>query len=99
MKIKISLLALLLLCSSIAFTTQASAKNSSKQLTEIRVMEIKQRVEQIRDMDLNHLNKAERHGLRLELKGMKTELRNADPVIYISAGALILIIIILILVL
>ena len=62
-------------------------------------MEIKQRVDQIRSMDLSHLNKTERIGLRKELKGMNKELRAADPVIYISVGALLLIILILILVL
>jgi len=96
MKIRIYFFALMLMFSSMAVTTQAATKGTTKDQTEVR---IKQRVDEIRAMDLSHLNKAERKDLKQELRGMKKELRSADPIIYVSGGALLLIIIILILVL
>jgi hypothetical protein len=98
MKIRIYLFAFLLL-SSLATTMPAAAKNMTKEQTEVRVLEIKQRTDQIRAMDFSRLSITERKGLKQELKGMNKELRTIDPVIYISAGALILIIVLLILLL
>ena len=99
MKTRIYLFALMLMLSGLSVSTQAAAKNSGKAQTEVRIMEMNQRVNDIRSMDLKHLDKSERTGLKTELKDMKNELRSMDGVIYISAGALILIIIILILIL
>ena len=99
MRTRIYLFAFMLLLSTIASVAPASAKEMTKAQTEVRVSEMKQRVEQIRAMDLKSLNNAERVSLKHELKDMKKELRQLDGVIYISAGALILIIIILILIL
>lgn len=99
MKIRIYLFALMLMCTGVAATTQASAKEMSKEQTEVRVAQIQERVHQIKAMDLSHLNRAERINLKHELKDMKSELRNSAPYIYISAGALILIIILILLLL
>ena len=98
MKIRIYLFALMMAVTSFATTTQA-ATLTAKEQSEMRVTEIKQRVEQIRSMDLSSLSKTERVNLNQELKGMNKELRQLDGVIYISVGALILIIVILILIL
>ena len=98
MKIRIYLFALMMAVTSFATTTQA-ATLTAKEQSEMRVTEIKQRVEQIRSMDLSSLSKTERVNLKQELKGMNKELRQLDGVIYISVGALILIIVILILIL
>jgi malate/lactate dehydrogenase len=98
MKIKIYLFALMLTFTGMAINAQA-ATNLNKAQSEMRVAEISQRVDQIRAMDLSHMNRVERLSLKHELKGMNKELRQMDGVIYISAGALILIIVILILVL
>ncbi len=99
MKTRIYLFALMLLFSGLSVSTQAAAKDLGKAQTEVRIMEMNQRVNEIKSMDLKHLNSSERTGLKHELKDMKKELRAMDGVIYISAGALILIIIILILIL
>ena len=98
MKIRIYLFALMLAFTSFATTTHA-ATLTAKEQSEMRVTEIRQRVDQIRSMDLSNLSKAERVNLKHELKGMNKELRQLDGVIYISVGALILIIVILILIL
>ena len=98
MKIRIYLFALMLAFVSITNTASAATELTKAQ-SEIRVTEIKQRVDQIRVMNFSKLNKNDRVQLKHELKGMKSELRQIDAGIYISAGALILIIIILILIL
>lgn len=99
MKTRIYLFALMLLFSGMSVNANAAEKNMTKAQTEVRISEMKQRVDQIRAMDMSHLNATERTGLKHELKDMKKELRAMDGVIYISAGALILIIILLILLL
>ncbi len=58
------------------------------------------RLQQIREMDKNHLTSSEKKELRTELKAMKKEFR-ADKRngIYLSIGGLIIIILLLILIL
>ena len=65
-----------------------------------RVLEIKDRLEAIHAVDRSTLTKAERAELRSELKELKQEVKaiNAQqPVIYISATALLIIILLIIL--
>jgi len=67
---------------------------------EARIVEMKQRVEQIKAMDKSQLSRAERKALKDELKSMNKEakvIRSGG--IYISLGALIIIILLLILIL
>lgn len=99
MKTRIYLFALLMMCSGLAVTTQASAKVENKEQAEIRVAQIQERVTQIKSMDLAHLQKAERTNLKHELKDMNKELRTMGPYVYISVGALIVIIILILLLL
>ena len=101
MKIKVHLLALLALCSGLAITTNAAAKNNkATEQQEVRVMEIKNRVDQIREMDISQLNKDQRISLKRELKDMKAELRQMGPIVIVmSVGVLILIIVLLLLLL
>ena len=99
MKNKIRLFALILMLSSAAFTAPASAKEANIEKKEMRVMEIKNRVEEIKSMDFSKLDKVQRQDIRHELKDMNKELRQIGPGIYISVGALIIIILLLILIL
>ena len=100
MKTRIKLLAFVLLLSTSAFTAQAaSEKTMTKEQTEARVTQIKERVEQIESMHISSLDRVQRKELRHELKNMSKELRDGTTYVYISAGALVLIIIILIIVL
>ena len=99
MKIRARFLAIMLLICSISFTFPAMATDMTTAQKEARVMEMKSRVDEIRAMDLSHMDKLQKKEIKSELKQMKSELR-ADPTyIYISGGALLLIIIILILIL
>jgi len=110
MKIKIHLIALMLLVSGLSITTAASAKATAAAVTttnamtidqqQMRANAIKDRVEEIKAMNISEMSATQRKELRHELKGMNKELRSMDPtVIYISGGALILIIILLIILL
>ena len=99
MKIKTHFIALMLLFSGVAMSTQASAKNSAAATTEqqqVRVAAIKERVEEIKNMNVAQMNSSQRKEVRHELKDMKQELKAMDPTgIYISGGALLIIIIVL----
>lgn len=76
----------------------AAEKVMTKEQTEARVLAIKDRVAEIKAMDMSHMSNAQRKEIRNELKNMKKEL-NSPTYIYISGAGLILIIILLILLL
>ena len=99
MKNKILLFAVLLMVSCVPSMARATDKETSTSISETRIAQIQDRVDAIRAMKFSTLTSSDRKELRQELRGMKHELRSSDPVIYISAGALILIIILLILLL
>ncbi len=66
---------------------------------QVRIEEIKDRVEAIKEMDKTQLTKEDRVALKEELKNMKHEARVIRGGVFISAGALIVIIILLIIIL
>lgn len=91
---------MLLMLSGLSFNSQAAIKNATAATAnEVRVMEMKQRVEEIRAMDMSKLSTSDRKAVKHELKDMKKELNQMGPVVIISAGALILIIILILLLL
>lgn len=79
-------------------SAMAAEKTMTKEQTEARVMAIKDRVAEIKAMDMSHMSNAQRKEIRNELKEMKKELKS-PTYIYISGAGLILIIILLILLL
>lgn len=110
MKIKSLLLAFVLMFTITATTLNAAPLSKKafeeKALTmtpeqkEARLIEMKQRVEQIRAMDRSKLSRSERKALREELKNMNKEAKaNGSSGIYISLGALIIIVLLLLLLL
>lgn len=99
MKTKIQMLVMVLMLSGLSFNTKAAEKNTTEQAQQVRVMEIKQRVEEIRAMDIASMSATERKAMKHELKDMNKELRHMEPYVVISVGALLLIIILLILLL
>ena len=99
MKTKIQMFVMLLMLSGLSFNSQAAAKEMNKEQAQVRVMEIQNRVAEIKALDMDHMSANDRTAVKHELKDMKKELRQMEPYIYISAGALILIIVILILIL
>jgi hypothetical protein len=82
----------------------ASPETHRPQLVELKTKQLSQReadrlvarVYEIRSMDLNALNKAERSTLRKELVSIKEQLSHPAGGVYISVGGLILLILLLI---
>ena len=70
--------------------------NKENKLSAEEITCLKNRVEEIRNMDKSSLTSAEKSELRTELKGIKESVRRSDGVIYIGSGTLILIIILVI---
>jgi hypothetical protein len=64
-----------------------------------RLGEIKNRVNEIKEMDKSGLTKPERKDLKKELRDMRREARVISGGVYLSAGAIIIIILLLILIL
>jgi malate/lactate dehydrogenase len=98
MKTKIQFLAFLLFFSLTGFNTQAAEKTMTREQAEVRVIQIKDRVNEIKAMDFSKLSTEQRASLRSELKSDKKELKDI-PVVIIPLGALIVIIVLLIILL
>jgi len=78
--------------------TTVTDKKENK-LSENEISNIKNRVEEIRDMDKTNLTRTEKRELRKELRVMKSTMhRDNGGYIYIGGSTLLLIIIILILI-
>lgn len=87
--------------------TTFAAKNDSKSTTPVatenklsteELSQMKNRVEEIRNMDKSEMTVSEKRELRKESKGIKENVRKSGEVIYISGGTLLLIILIIILI-
>jgi len=65
---------------------------------QVRIEQIKLRVDEIKKLDKSTLTKAERKDLKKELKDLRKEAR-ATKGVYLSVGAIIIIILLLILIL
>ena len=100
MKIRNYLLVLALTFFSFGNFNQVIAReNITKEEAQARGAQIRERVDEIRNMDLSTLTRTQKVELRHELKDMKKEMTESPVLIVISGGALILIIILLILLL
>ncbi|WP_143959348.1 hypothetical protein [Litoribacter populi] len=62
-----------------------------------RLVEIEDRVEEIKAMDFSDMSKEERKDVRKELKEMNKEAKQLSGGVYISVGAIIIILLLLIL--
>ena len=66
---------------------------------QIRALEIKERIKEIKEMDKTQLTSDQKKALRTELKEMKKEARAMNPTyIYISGAGLIIIILLILLI-
>jgi len=89
----------------ISFNSVQAADRPAKNPTEltaeqtIQLEKIKNRVEEIRNMDKSNLTTSERKALRKELREMKNQARAMSGGVYLSVGAIIIIILLLILIL
>ena len=64
-----------------------------------RLEELEARVYEIKEMDLENMERAEKRKIRHELKDIQKEMKVQDGGIYISVGAAIIIVILLIILL
>lgn len=71
---------------------------SENTLSAEEISKMKNRVEEINDMDKSEMSAPEKRELRKESKGIKKSVRRSDGVIYIGGSTLLLIIIILLLI-
>ena len=106
-KISIAILSFLLtanIVSTYAATIDNSRPNNVRleRMTDkqknVRLEEIRARVNEIKEMDKSNLSKSERKAIQKELREMKKESRETRGV-YLSVGAIIIIILLLILIL
>ena len=98
MKTKISTIVLFL-----AISLGASASNGSGNATEPtnqRVIELTERVNEIKEINLKELDRKEKKALKGELRAIEKELKTSglDDKVSISIGAIIIIILILIII-
>ncbi|MEP5613099.1 MAG: hypothetical protein ABJP45_12665 [Cyclobacteriaceae bacterium] len=98
MKTKISIIALFIFLSF-----GASASNDSKNPTEApsqRVVELTERVNEIKEINLKELERKEKKALKSELKTIEKELKanGLDSKVSISIGAIIIILLLLIII-
>ena len=106
MKIRLYLPVIALLLSTTTLTVQAAKTDFTKEkvtaMTEeqkqVRLKEIEDRVEEIKDMNKSELTSEDRQELRQEVKSLKKEARATNGV-YLSIGAILIIILLLILIL
>ena len=82
-------LSLTTISTNAAMVATSQPSEETREQTDSRLAEIKQRVEEIRAIDKSQLSKSERRNLRHELKDMNRELKRREGGIYISTAAII----------
>ena len=97
----------ILMIFTLSTTTAFAGKNDLKLTTPVatenklsteELSQMKNRVEEIRNMDKSEMTVSEKRELRKESKGIKENVRKSGDVIYISGGTLLLIILIIVLI-
>ncbi|MBD1392964.1 hypothetical protein [Mucilaginibacter glaciei] len=112
MKKKLYIIALTVLFALTAFNSNAATATNgkenfkeaaaamTKEQRQARIVEIETRVEEIKEMDKSHLNKAERKELKSELKNLKHEAQAmSGGGVFLSIGAILIIILVILLIL
>lgn len=82
-------------------TTFTFANNTASE-TEARVVELTQRVEEIRSIDFKEITRSEKRALKSELKEINKELKGIeglDKKVSVSVGAIIIVVLLLIIIL
>lgn len=75
----------------------APVVNPVEDSSEQRANQLKDRLEEIRAMDMSKLSKQEKKALRAEVKEIKKEIKAIGGGVYLSVGAIILIVLLIIL--
>lgn len=99
----IAIMMIFALSATTAFAGKADGKLIAPAATENKLSaeelnQMKNRVEEIRNMDKSGMTVSEKRELRNESKGLKENVRKNGGVIYISGGTLLLIILIIVLI-
>jgi len=106
-KMKKAVFIAIMMIFTLGATTTFAAKNDLKstapvatenKLSTEELSQMKNRVEEIRNMDKSEMTTSEKRELRKESKGIKENVRKSGEVIYISGGTLLLIILIIVLI-
>lgn len=90
-----------LMAAFVPASTAKTLKNEKPELTEeqkTRLVEIENRVEEIKASDFSGMSKEEIKEMRDELRELKKETKQIGGGVYLSVGAIIIILLILILV-
>lgn len=82
-----------------ASTVDAAARNTVTEpvANEVRVNQLKDRLEEIKATDMSKLSREEKKVLRAEVKEIKKEIKAISGGVYLSVGAIILIALLIIL--
>jgi hypothetical protein len=99
-----STLCIILICSNAKALTSTPVNGNNND--SVQIIQIEKRVADIQQMDIQSMSAAQKHSLKVELKGMLAKAKTYDTEeyhshggVYLSIGAVILILIILILIL
>lgn len=95
-------LIILVLFLGVQFSEAAPLKDPKKELTEaqqLRLIEMENRLKEIKAMDFKSMSKNEIVAIKSEMKEMKAEAKATGNGVYLSLGAIIIIILLLILIL
>jgi len=99
----IAIMMIFTLTATTTFAGKTDSKSTAPVATENKLSteelsRMKNRVEEIRNMDKSEMTASEKRELRKESKGIKENVRKSGEVIYISGGTLLLIILIIVLI-
>lgn len=93
------LMAIALPATAAAIVPETATVKDPVKTENVRVQQLTQRLEEIRNMDKSELSRMERKNLRKEVREMKKEMKALSGGIYLSVGAIIIVILLLILLL
>lgn len=96
-----NLLRILFIAFTFVFTSSVNAAphtiGTEPTANEIRVNQLKERLEEIKASDMSKLSREEKKALRTEVKEIKKEIKAISGGVYLSVGAIILIALLIIL--
>lgn len=106
--ISFTIVMILIMSASVAFASNENVKKDAEtatapvtetKLTEEELNTMRERIEEIRDMDKSEMKSKERKELRNEVKEIKKDIKKGGGTIYIGGASLLIIILILIILL
>jgi predicted PurR-regulated permease PerM len=93
------LMAIALPATAVAIVPETATVKDPAKTENVRVQQLTQRLEEIRNIDKSELTRMEKKNLRKEVREMKKEMKALSGGVYLSVGAIIIVILLLILLL